>query len=232
MFTDRWNRWVLTQSCLWLVLLSGAAVRPANFLSGVWLLGAAFVSALSFGRLWKILGSGRTVADWATLGRFAGLLAVTFAVNRAGAVTWATWTLYVFVVVADLFDGWLARRYGGSEEGAILDMETDQFTTLILACVALHAGTGPWVLGLPVLKYVFALGMRNVDGAQDPKPCDGDNRRARLVCASVMVLLLVTIHPASTALLRAVASASALAILSTSFAGDLRFLRRRAADSR
>ena len=129
-----------------------------------------------------------TLADGVTLARFVGLLAICAAAVTTGRITWLIWIGMFAVVCSDLLDGWCARRFGVSEEGAILDMETDQFTTLGFALVAAtFAGVGVWILLLPAFKYANILFLVFVRlPAHDPKPRDGDNRRGRIICALVL----------------------------------------------
>lgn len=224
--------WLRAQAVSWLGLgvlwLLSATERPMW-----WGAAAAAAMAVSFLLLASILRAGRTVADLVTLGRFALLLVVV--VRGAVVVDPMLWTLAVAVVLLDLVDGAVARRFGGSPQGAVLDMEADQLTVMALAVLVSAKGGGAHVLVLPALRHVFVLAMWWVGvPAHDPKPVNSDNRRGRLVCAAVMTALLVALWPGLDGPLRDLVTLVAVLLLAWSFAGDARFLlaQRRLAKAR
>jgi phosphatidylglycerophosphate synthase len=179
-----------------------------------------------------ILRAGRRAADGVTIARFVGLLVAIWLAEGGSP---SAWLVAVAVVLLDLVDGAVARRFGGSPQGAVLDMETDQLTVLGLSMLVVLGGGGVHVLLLPALRYLFVLWMWwAVAPAHEPKPVDGDNRRGRFVCACVMVALLVALWPALPPLLGDAVTAVAALLLAWSFSGDARFLlaHRRAARSR
>lgn len=190
----------------------------------------AALALLSYLALWRVLRAGRFVADWVTLARF--LVAAGCAVGAAwtGGVSWVLWTGLLVAVCGDLVDGYCARRYGGSDAGAALDMEADQFATLLLAVLGVRfAGLGGWLLLLPGLRSGYVLWMHGRGGpAHDPKPLDGDNRRARLICAVMLALQLAILLPCLPLVVRRAAAGVAVALLAYSFGSDVWQLRRRA----
>lgn len=223
------QRWLAVQALVWvpLLLVQAWLVATESF-EADWLAYGALLLFASYVTLWFCLRPRGTPADYATLARFVALVAAVIWVGLAGRITWTIWTLWLVVVVSDLVDGWFARRFGGSEQGEVLDMETDQLTTLALASVVtVLAGAGVWTLLLPGLKYVFAIGMlvRGVD-AHQPKPIDGDNVRGKRICALVMTLLLICALPVAPQPLRIVSSLTAVLLLSYSFSSDAVFLLR------
>ena len=236
------QRWTLVQAVLWLPIL---LLTPWQFGSGL-LTGVASrelspegislrwvplaLMLISYVGLWFTLRAGRTLADWVTLARFIGLMGFMSLINIEGQVTWIAWSLALAVILGDLLDGFVARRFGSSPGGAVLDMETDQFSTLALAMVAaILMDAGYWTLALPAFKYVFVLAMTLMSiKSTDPKPCDGDNQRGRLICAIVLGLLLASIFPAFGAAIRGTASALAVLLLAYSFSSDAAFLWRSA----
>lgn len=224
--------WLRIQAIWWLGWLLaaawfGAAERPAWW-------GATQITAMvvTYASLLSILRAGRRAADVVTIARFAGLLVVIcLAVDRP----FATWVGAIVVVLLDLVDGAVARRFGGSPQGAVLDMETDQLTVLGLSALVVAGGGGVHVLILPALRYLFVLAMWwGRAPAHDPKPVDGDNRRGRIVCACVMVALLTALWPPLPPRFGDLSTAVAVVLLVWSFAGDARFLlaHRRTARSR
>lgn len=177
----------------------------------------------SYLALVRILRTGSRPADAVTIARFVGLLLLV--VEGAGRFDPGLWAIAVVVVLLDLVDGAVARRFGGSPQGAVFDMETDQFAVLTLAAIVVAAGGGAHVLILPAMRYVFVLAMWLVGApAHDPKPVDGDNRRGKLVCAAVMVALLIAAWPGLHGVVRDVATALACGLLAWSFSADARFL--------
>jgi phosphatidylglycerophosphate synthase len=232
MSVPRIQHWLRLQALVWTIVLAAIAWRTA--LGGPLPSGALWVvfalGAVSYGALWRVLGAGRTAADRVTLLRFLGLLAVLASVAVGGIVSWPIWFAALVVVASDLLDGWVARRYGGSEEGAVLDMETDQLTTLGLAVLAAGTvGAGTWVLLLPGFKYLFVLAMTRLGiDAHEPRPIDGDNRRGRIVCALVMSLLLACLFPPLPGPARVACGLVAVVLLASSFSGDAAHLVRKA----
>jgi len=224
--------WLRTQSVWWLGWLlaaswCGAAERPAW-----WLPVQIAAMAASYASVVAILRAGRRAADVVTIVRCLGLLIAIWLADTGQA---GCWLVAIVVVLLDLVDGAVARRFGGSPQGAVLDMETDQLTVLGLATLVVAGGGGAHVLALPALRYVFVLAMWWAGApAHEPKPVAGDNRRGRFVCACVMVALLLALCPSMPRLGGDVLTAAAVLLLSWSFAGDARFLlaHRRAARSR
>jgi phosphatidylglycerophosphate synthase len=223
------NRWLVAQAALWtpLLLLAAGGMVARKFESWwLWIVAASML--WSYLALWVLLRAGRTVADRVTGLRFLGLLVVLLVAARQEDVTWLLWGALLIVVLLDLLDGWCARRFGGSEEGAILDMETDQLTTLGLSLLAAGYGkVGAWLLLLPGFRYLYILALRaRGRPAHDPKPREGDNTRGRLVCAFVMGSLLACLLPSAPAYSREAIGIIAVLVLAWSFASDARFLLR------
>ncbi len=230
------QRWCQVQAAIWLpclavvgwIVVSSPAATDRIPNTSAWSWTALALLIYSYFTLWKQLRTGRQAADWVTLARFLALLALSALVLSTGRFDVAAWSLAFVVVVSDLFDGWVARRFGASEEGAILDMETDQFTTLVLSIfAACLTGAGAWTLLLPAFKYVFVFAM-SAKGLKstDTKPCEGNNNRGRIICALVQSLLLASLFPAFGELVRGIASGLAVLLLAYSFSSDAGFLLR------
>jgi phosphatidylglycerophosphate synthase len=212
------------QALVWLAWLGVAAGATGATAAAPWRHATVGAMALSYVALVVLLRAWRRPADAATIARFAGI-AATFAF--AAPAQWWTWGLLLAFVVADLLDGWLARRFGGSPEGAVLDMETDQFTVLALALACRGEGIAAHVLVLPALRYAFVvLAWLLRIPAHDPKPVNGDNRRGRLVCACVFAALLTAAAPPVAPALGNGIVAVAVVLLAWSFAADARHLHR------
>ena len=113
-----------------------------------------YVIAVALITLWCGLAFGRLVTLGGGLHGPADLVTT---VRLAAAVAWLSFTnpgaasagLLALILALDLVDGWLARRFGPTPEGAIYDMEADQLTVLVLAYHAVSQGLPVWVLVLP-----------------------------------------------------------------------------------
>lgn len=223
--------WLRLQAVLWLPVLTAIALDPGA--SPRWRAPIVLAVLVAYAALLAILSAGRRIADVITCVRLLGVANVLYHGALAFPV-WA-WLAALGVVLLDLADGAIARRFGPTPQGAVLDMETDQFTVMALAMLVVWHGGAPHVLILPGLRYVFVLAMWWVGApAHDPKPVDGDNRRGRLICAAVVVALLVALWPDVVGLPRDLVTAVAVALLAYSFTGDALFLvrHRRAVRSR
>ena len=228
---NRWLEfWVRLQAVLWLPTLAVAAVRP-DLLGRELRWASAAGMAVSYAALVVRMRAGRSLADLVTMVRLVAL--VVLVAWAPAPLAWLTFAIAVLAVAADLVDGWLARRWGGGAFGAELDMETDQFAVFSLAVLAVAGGGCVQALVLPAMKYLFVLAAWWLAiPASDPKPVAGDNRRGRLVCASVVVALLVANCPAFTATVGGIATAIAVALLVWSFSDDARWLWRQRAGRR
>ena len=220
----RYARWLEVTAVAGVVLLGISAFAPPIgmilFLPWLW---AQMGWLLSLGR------APRTVADGVTLVRLGGMSALALAALVGGLNGWILPGLGVAVAALDLVDGWVARRWGGSAFGAVLDMESDQCFVTLLALVAVARLDLPgWILAFPALRYghLLALQFLHLPGT-DPKPKEGDNTRARLVCAFVVVVLVANLLPVSTQSVRLLLSGTALLLLFWSFTDDFVYLWRR-----
>lgn len=214
--------WLRVQASVWLPVLVVLGVCGADGPVPGWAHALLAGIAVSFASLAWILRAGN-LADLATMARVALLLVVIGC--GAGQIGFAAWAAAVAVVLLDLVDGALARRFGGSPGGAVLDMEADQLTTLGLAALVLSIGGKAHVLLLPAMRPAFVLAAWWLRiPAHEPKPVNGDNRRGRAVCAAVMIALLIALCPATGPALRDVVTAISVLLLAWSFLGDARFL--------
>ncbi len=219
------HRWLLAQAVVWLPTLLLLATDPA--IPGI----LAFIVFAMFGSyvlLWRILGAGSTLADAVTAARFLGLMVLLFLVFWHRGIGLWLWSGMILVIVSDLFDGWCARRWGGSEAGAILDMEADQMTTLGLAAAGiLHGGASVVLLMLPGFRYAYLFFLRLLGcPLHDPKPRGKGSQRGRIICATVMILLLVVLAPFSPAPVKTAATWVSVVALGYSFGSDAIYLAR------
>jgi FkbM family methyltransferase len=130
------------------------------------------------------------------------------------------------VLALDGVDGWLARRQKlQSAFGARFDMETDSAFMLALAVLAARTGgTGLWVLALGLPRYLFVAAAWKFPFLAAPLP---SSERRRAVCVLQGLALLAAIAPLDDA---RPAIATGLVLLLWSFAVDIAWLWRNAAD--
>lgn len=192
--------------------------------------------------VWRALGQGRHpqprfgAANRVTLCRLAlaALLAALLGepvprppLETAAALP-AAWLIVVaatLTALLDAVDGPLARRSGmASDFGARFDMETDAAFTLVLCALVLQAGqAGPWVLAAGLMRYAFVAAARAWPWLSAPLP---PSRRRQTVCVLQITTLIVCLGPIVPPDLSAMLAAASLALLTASFAIDVRTLRR------
>lgn len=221
--------WLRVQAVGWLAWLVATAMtgteRPAAW-------GTVQIAAMtvSFASLVVLLRAFRRVADGVTIVRFGILVGAVGLADAGAEYAWPAALAAVTGAALDLADGAAARRWGGSPEGAVLDMETDQLTVLALATMVVWAGGGVHALILPALRHAFVLAMWWAGApAHEPKPIDGDNRRGRRVCAAVVCALLLALWPPLPRAATDAATLLAVLLLAWSFAGDTKYLLARRA---
>ncbi|GAB3260176.1 hypothetical protein GCM10027448_32310 [Nocardioides dilutus] len=94
----------------------------------------------------------------------------------------------VTALLSDFVDGRIARATGtASPFGARLDMEADAFLILVLSAVV-ATDHGAWVLGLGLVRYVFAVVVHLVPRLQHEPP---PRPWCKVVAASVGTVLAV-----------------------------------------
>ncbi|MDP3811275.1 MAG: CDP-alcohol phosphatidyltransferase family protein [Hydrogenophaga sp.] len=140
----------------------------------------------------------------------------------------AAWWLVVaatFTALLDAVDGWLARRSGlASAFGARFDMETDAAFTLVLCALVLQAGqAGPWILASGLMRYAFVAAALVWPWLSGPLP---PSKRRQTVCVVQITTLIVCLGPVVPPLLATGLAAISLALLTLSFAIDVRTLAR------
>jgi phosphatidylglycerophosphate synthase len=142
------------------------------------------------------------------------------------------WRLAVTVVAAsavaavlDGVDGWLARRSGmASTFGARFDVETDALLIFVMsALVWRHDKAGPWVLLSGMMRYAFVAAGWLLPWMAGPlTPTRRGKTTAILQVVAFCVALAPMVHPP----LSTVVAAGAVAVLTWSFAIDVRRLWR------
>lgn len=141
------------------------------------------------------------------------------------ALAWGVVALATLAALLDAVDGPLARRSGlASAFGARFDMETDAAFILVLCALVWQAGqAGPWVLAAGLLRYGFVAAARPWPWLAAPL---APSRRRQTVCVVQIVCLIVCLAPIVPPALATTLAAASLALLSLSFAVDIRTLAR------
>ncbi|WP_439518945.1 CDP-alcohol phosphatidyltransferase family protein [Hydrogenophaga sp.] len=138
---------------------------------------------------------------------------------------WAVVWLATSTALLDAVDGPLARRSGlASAFGARFDMETDALFTLVLCALVWQAGqVGAWVLASGLMRYAFVAAARVWPWLDAPLP---PSRRRQTVCVVQITTLIVCLGPIVPPLPASALAATSLALLTLSFAIDVRHLQR------
>jgi phosphatidylglycerophosphate synthase len=192
----------------------------------------ALTGAVVLARLGRFHPHGRFgLANGITVLRAGGAsvfvaLALEPALVAGEAAAWAAAGGVALLLAFDGLDGVIARRQGlGSAFGARFDMEVDAVLILALAALGLGLGkTGPWILGLGLLRYAFVVAGLLLPALARPLP---PSRRRSAVCVLQVVALGVLLAPPVAPQLSTALAATAGAMLVASFATDVAWLLRR-----
>ena len=166
-------------------------------------------------------------ANLTTTLRLALVALLTAALGEAysPALAWSATVLTVVVTVLDGVDGSIARRSSlASAFGARFDMETDALLIMVLSLLAWHWDrAGAWVLACGLMRYAFVASGWAWPWLEAPLP---PSQRRKTICVVQIVTLGVIAAPVIPGVVSAAAAAVTLALLTWSFAVDLRWLAR------
>ncbi len=172
-------------------------------------------------------GRGLGAANRVTLARAILLLPVTALVLQPSILRdvgyWWIIAVSTVAMILDGVDGWMARRTGTTTDfGGRFDMELDAFLMLALSgLVWLSGQTGPWVILIGALRYLFVGTAWVWPTMQAELP---RSQRRKIICVVQGVVLLVCLGPIVPSALASVVAAGALLLLIYSFAVDVRWL--------
>ena len=122
--------WTRVQALAWVPALAWCALAGDSASTRGYVVAGIAATLVS---LAGVLGAPRSLADVVTLLRAALAVAVVGAPWWLGEHAWWAWSLLALALLGDLLDGAIARRLGGSSQGALLDMECDQLTVLAMS---------------------------------------------------------------------------------------------------
>jgi len=166
-----------------------------------------------------------TLARAAMVCALAGFIPVVGDLDQSGRA--ALSLLAIAALLLDGVDGRIARRSGTATAfGARFDVEVDSLATIVLGLLVLAAGqTGPWVLLIGGMRYLFILAGRAWPALRGDLP---PTFRRKAICVASVAALVVSLSPLADPRIAALLCATAGFLLIYSFAIDCVFLLRRA----
>lgn len=180
--------WTRTQNVIGLVLMVVFLAYPFPrlvFISiAAWILISTTVTAI-------LLKTTFTIANTVTISRAYGLVFFSFLLAYNQSVTNLSIFILGICLIADFFDGYLARIFTTSSAGKVLDGETDQQFVLVAASAAfLFLNMPYWLLLFPGIKYIFGICYDLFNLRLKEKI--GEKRR-KIVAACVMISLFINL---------------------------------------
>lgn len=137
---------------------------------------------------------------------------------------WIISITLVFAELSDLLDGFVARRIGPTEFGAVWDMENDVAFSYVLCLLGyFYVGIGPWILISTLIRHGYILVFRFQN---DPPTCPSRFKWfAKTVCAFQLVALISLFVPILPMVAKVTMNGISIVTLVISFAWD--FMLRR-----
>ena len=180
--------WTRTQNVIGLVLMIVFLAYPFPrlvFISiAVWIFISTTVTSI-------LLKTTFTIANTVTISRAYGLVIFSFLLAYNQSVTNLSIFILGICLMADFFDGYLARIFTTSSAGKVLDGETDQQFVLVAASAAfLFLNMPYWLLLFPGIKYIFGICYDLFKLRLKEKI--GEKRR-KIVAACVMISLFINL---------------------------------------
>ena len=180
--------WTRTQNVIGFVLMIVFLAYPFPrlvFISiAAWILISTTVTA-------TLLKTTFTIANTVTISRAYGLVFFSFLLAYNQSVTNLSIFILGICLIADFFDGYLARIFTTSSAGKVLDGETDQQFVLVTASAAfLFLNMPYWLLLFPGIKYIFGICYDLFNLRLKEKI--GEKRR-KIVAACVMISLFINL---------------------------------------
>ena len=208
--------WTRTQNVIGFVLMIVFLAYPFPrlvFISiAAWILISTTVTAI-------LLKTTFTIANTVTISRAYGLVFFSFLLAYNQSVTNLSIFILGICLIADFFDGYLARIFTTSSAGKVLDGETDQQFVLVTASAAfLFLNMPYWLLLFPGIKYIFGICYDLFNLRLKEKI--GEKRR-KIVAACVMISLFINLAFLVSEMASLVLYLITLLLLAYSFLADL-----------
>jgi len=208
--------WTRTQNVIGLVLMVVFLTYPfprlVFILIATWILISTTVTA-------TLLKTTFTIANTVTISRAYGLVFFSFLLAYNQSVTNLSIFILGICLIADFFDGYLARIFTTSSAGKVLDGETDQQFVLVTASAAfLFLNMPYWLLLFPGIKYIFGICYDLFNLRLKEKI--GEKRR-KIVAACVMISLFINLAFLVSEMASLVLYLITLLLLAYSFLADL-----------
>ena len=208
--------WTRTQNVIGLVLMVVFLTYPFPrlvFISiAFWIFISTTVTAI-------LLKTTFTIANTITISRAYGLVIFSFLLAYNQSVTNLSIFILGICLMADFFDGYLARIFTTSSAGKLLDGETDQQFVLVAASAAfLFLNMPYWLLLFPGIKYIFGICYDLFNLRLKEKI--GEKRR-KIVAACVMISLFINLAFLVSEMASLVLYLITLLLLAYSFLADL-----------
>ncbi len=209
--TRRW--WAVAFAWVATILSFGAALAQvwAPRWATQWGIVSAGLAAYLLATLRGHLAENRRASDGPLLPNFGpgnalsiqrGLATVLvggflFAPRPPGAWAWLPVGLYTLAALADLFDGYLARRADHTTLlGAWLDMELDSLGVLLVTVLAVSYGQLPiWYMPVALGRQLFVLGIRWRERGRRPVHPLPQSAHRRLFAGVQMGFVSVSLWP-------------------------------------
>lgn len=172
-------------------------------------------------------GTGNAVANAITSVRLVATVLLFGFLPTMDGRSWLLVTLVAAAELSDLFDGWIARRWGGGGFGSVWDMEHDALFTWTLSIVVWQvAGVPSFVVLIGLMRYLYFMGW-HFPGDPPEHPARY-KLFAKTVAATLVIALIVALAPVVPRSVAAFILAGALTLQVISFGWDLLLWKRAA----
>ncbi len=153
----------------------------------------------------------------------AGLAGLLPYPDRIADHGWLLLAVAIVALLLDGVDGWVARaRAAATDFGARFDMELDALFMLILCGLIWSLGkVGGWILLIGLMRYLFVGAALILPALRQPLP---PSWRRKAICVIQIAALIFCLAPVVGTTLATAVAALTLALLTASFAIDVRWL--------
>ncbi len=183
-----------------------------------------FTLALGGRRISRVVGVSNAITltrSLAAIGLVIWLLVLEIRGFTPGTFhLWIMTGVLVIAELSDMFDGYVARRLGPTEFGAVWDMENDVVFSYVLCLLAYgYAGIGPWILLSTLIRHGYILIFRFQN---DPPHSPASFKWfAKTACAIQLIALISIFAPPLSMGFKVGLNIFSLILLGISFGWDL-----------